>query len=326
MTGTEEYNNKFYQKAQAKIAKYPKEWMLNGFYNSIIINKAYTTGCTYLAYVIKFIEQLECEIKDITVDDYYGFMASLKTSSASAQITAYHALQKYSRYLKSKNICEDYMQYVERPKFFETQKTKEKRENGYLTKKETKEMFNQINHGFSKKPRNRNDRWKQREKVIVMIFLNTGIRCAALNKLDIDDVDLDNNTITVFEKGFKTKKIIISDQLVSEIKKWLEYRNDYLDGDTSERALIINHYKKRLDNIGIYNVIKKAGINIKNKNVSPHKLRATYGTQLYNKTHDLYFVQEAMGHSNPKTTETYIRGQKNDVAKKASDLMDDFLS
>ena len=75
-----------------------------------------------------------------------------------------------------------------------------------------------------------------------------------------------------------------------------------------------------MDQASIYRVVNKYASNIKGKHITPHKLRATYGTQLYEATKDIYFVQECMKHSNPKTTELYIRGNKNQT-KKASDIM-----
>ena len=75
-----------------------------------------------------------------------------------------------------------------------------------------------------------------------------------------------------------------------------------------------------MDSTSIYNVVKKYSKNINGKNITPHKLRATYGTQLYNETGDIYFVQDCMGHSNPKTTELYVRDKKEN-RKKASDIM-----
>ena len=65
-------------------------------------------------------------------------------------------------------------------------------------------------------------------------------------------------------------------------------------------------------------------VDIDGKNITPHKLRATYGTQLYNKTGDIYFVQECMGHSNPKVTELYVRDKKENT-KRAGDIMDKLL-
>ena len=88
-----------------------------------------------------------------------------------------------------------------------------------------------------------------------------------------------------------------------------------------EDALFISNRKTRMDQSSISDVVKKYSSVIDGKHITPHKLRATYGTQLYAKTGDLYLVQECMGHSNPKTTELYIRGQKNEATQKASDIM-----
>lgn len=311
MKGTEEFINRFDSMSKNRISKADAKWMLTGFYNSLLINKSYTTAYLYLGFIINFLKNID-DIRAITVDDYYGYLVSLKSKSSTVQIDAYHALQKYSKYLKSKGICEDHMVFVERPKFVETQETKDKRERGYLTKDQVKNLFNKV------EMEDISDCWKQRDKVILMIFLTTGIRCSALYKLDVADVDLENKTISVLEKGSKYKKVNISDKTTAAIKEWLEYRNKLLGG-VRENALIISNRKNRMDTATIHYTIKKYG------NVGPHKLRSTYGTNLYMETGDVYFVQECMNHSNPKTTELYIRGQKGDNSKRAAKLMDDFL-
>lgn len=322
MSGIEAYEDRYDRMSRNIISKSQKEWMLEGFYNSLLINKSYTTAHLYLHYVKKFLENVD-NINDISVDDYYKYLASKKKQSSSAQIDCYHALQKYSKYLNSKGVCDDYMRFVERPKFIETQETKDKREKGYLTKAETKIMFTQIDVGYG--VNKRSDCWKKRDETILRIFLNTGIRCAALSKLDVNNVDLENNTITVFEKGSKPKRINISDSTRDCINEWLEYRNELLMDYIDDNALIISIRRERLKTIGIYEVICKMGRNITGKKITPHKLRATYISQLYENTNDVYFVQECAGHSSPKTTELYIRGQKGNMSKKASDIMSGFL-
>ena len=319
MTGEKEYNNKYENMALNRISKTNPSWRLTGFYNSLVIRRSYKTSYIYLGYVIKFCDDYVITPEQIDVDDYYSFMVSLKDKSSSEQIGAYHALQKYSKYLKSKNLCEDYMQYIERPKFIETQKTISKRENGFLTQKETHKIINEVKNKY------KNECWEARNYAIMMIFLTTGIRCSALYKLDLDDIDLECKTILVHEKGSKTRLINIPDVTVDAIRIWMVYRNDVLGNNSNETALMISNRKKRMEAQSIYVLIKDVGRVVVGKNITPHKLRATYGTQLYNKTHDLYFVQECMGHSNPKTTEIYIRGQKGKASKKASELMSDFL-
>lgn len=320
-TGKEAYNDKYDRMSVRRIEKccFADEWKLTGFYHSLLIKESYNTAYQYLGHIINFMTTCGADIQNIDVDDYYGFMASLKNTSSSKQIGVYHALQKYSRYLKSKNICEDYMAYIERPKFVETQETVDKREKGYLTKKEAKRLINYVEESKG------NNFIKSRDYAIMMIFLTTGIRCSAMYKLDINNVDLENKTITVHEKGSKNRIVSLPDQTVEAIKQWLYYRSEYL-GDISENALIVSTQKKRMQSESIYYAIKKFGKIITGKNITPHKLRATFGTELYRKTKDLYFVQSCMGHTSPKTTEIYIRGQKSDMTEKAANLMNDFLN
>ncbi len=322
MNGIETYANKYDIKCRKRIAKCNDGWMLNGFYNSIIYKKSYATAYLYLSYVINFLKSIE-DVTKITIDDYYSFLATQKNKSSSAQIDAYHALQHYSKYLKTRGVCDDYMSYIDRPKFIETQETKEKREKGYLTKSEIDKMFSTALNDLSW--RKRADCWKIRDTAILAIFINTGIRCSAMYKLDVENVDFDNLTISVLEKGYVYRKIYISEQTADKIKDWLFYRNELMSENPNEKALIISRNRRRMETESIYATIKKLGKDITGKNITPHKLRATYGTCLYDKTGDVYFVQQCMGHSSPTVTEKYIRGKKNETLRKASEIMSDFM-
>lgn len=320
MTGEEAYRNKYDRLSNRRIEKVDSDWMLSGFYNSLLIKSSYKTAYEYLSYVINFLETFNCSPEEISVDHYYTYMASIKNASSSKQIGAYHALQKYSKYLSARNISDDFMKYIDRPRFIEKQETINKREHGFLTKTETKKMLARVNNDHQ------SEIWKARNYAIIMIFLTTGIRCSALYKLDVNNVNMDKKEITVHEKGYKDRIISIPDQTVDAIAEWLKYRSILLEGNANEPALILSNRKRRMEAESIYVLIKNMGKVITGKNITPHKLRATYGTQLYNKTKDIYFVQQCMGHSNPKTTEIYIRGQKTEMSKKAANLMDDFLN
>ena len=156
-----------------------------------------------------------------------------------------------------------------------------------------------------------------------MIFLNTGIRCSALIKLDVNNIDIENSEIVVTDKGGKINKHMISDDTKQCLIKWLSYREELLKNNilqNNEDALFISSHKRRMSPQAVYDIVKKYTVGINGKNISPHKLRATYGTQLYNETKDLFFVQEMMGHSNPKTTTLYIRDKSN-MKEKASTIM-----
>ena len=210
------------------------------------------------------------------------------------------------------------MLYIEKPKNVESQETIKKREKGFLTQTEIMEYLQTVEDNIVNDYRNVSDIWNKRDLIIIKVFLSTGIRCSALSKLDISSVDLKNKTLIVTDKGSKVKLYDLTDEVIEDLKEWIEMRNSITTDEVS--ALFISNRKRRMDPITIYNVVNKYSKDIKDKHITPHKLRATYGTQLYNETGDIYFVQDCMGHKDPRTTELYVRGKKQNL-KKASDIM-----
>lgn len=323
MKGTEAYNKEFDDNVKRILDKHPDQPYLKGFYYFLLSDgkRSYSGTYTYMFAVATFLDEMFItDPKEITLDVYTEYLVKAYSGkTTSYQILIYSALKLFSKYLKAKNINEHYMQYIGRPKFSETTETKEKREKGYMTPEEIKIFLNNI------KKDNRSDCWKARNLAIATVLLNSGIRCAALQKLDINDVNFNDGSITVLEKGNKSRRIQLSDETMNYIRNWIIYRSELISGKVNEQALFISSRRSRITRNGIFKLIKKYGATIEGKNITPHKTRASYGTYLYEKTHDIYLVQKCMGHSNPKTTEMYIRGKQDDFTKKASELVSDFL-
>jgi site-specific recombinase XerD len=323
MVGNKEYEQKIETKIFNLISK---NNLLKGFY-SFISDKTMSTKYTYLGYINSFIEHVNKNPQELTLDDFAGYMLFIQKTNdgdkttSSYRIAVYSALKKYGKYLvASKQLAANPMDYIDRPKAIENQSTISKRNIGYLSKTEIPKYINTINKGVgSERSIKRQQNWKERDLAIAMIFLNTGIRCSALMKIDIDSIDFSNKTLVVTDKEEKVHVYDLSCELLDVIKKWIYKRDQILEGKYCD-ALFISNRKVRMDQASIYRIVNKYSSNIKGKHITPHKLRATYGTQLYNATGDIYFVQECMGHSNPKTTEIYIRDTKN-TTKKASDIM-----
>ena len=320
-------NIEYEQKIETKIFNLiNKNNLLKGFY-SFISDKTMSTRYTYLGYVNSFIEYANKNPNMFTIDDFTGYMLAIqKTNSgerttSSYRIAVYSALKKYGKYLvASGQLTSNPMDFIDRPKAVENQSTIAKRDVGFLSKKEIPRYINTINKGVgSERSVKRQQEWKERDLAIAMIFLNTGIRCSALMKIDVNSIDFAKQTLVVTDKEEKVHIYDLSVELLNVIKNWIIKREKILNGQHTD-ALFISNRKVRMDQASIYRVVNKYSSNIKGKHITPHKLRATYGTQLYNETGDIYFVQECMGHSNPKTTEIYIRDTKN-TTKKASDIM-----
>lgn len=318
MTGTEVYNNDYMVAAKKRIDKNPDKPYLNDFYYYLLTDTSYSATYGYLGCVINFLNNAGVvDVKNIKLSSYTKYMSEIKQKSSSYRIMVYSALKKFSSFLKADGLCEDYMKSVKRPKFKETQQTKEKREKGYMTKEEVVTFLNCVKNSPKE------DIWRTRDLAMATVLLNTGIRCSALYKLDVDDIDFKNGIITVLEKGDISRKVYISDTTKKYLNEWIEARREIVP--SYENALFVSSRKTRMVERTIYNVIHSYGIVIKGKNITPHKTRGTYATNLYEDTGDLYLVQDCMGHASPKTTELYIRGQKEKNSKKAADVIGKML-
>lgn len=321
MTGNEVYENQYNNLTNNLIANNPDKQYLSGyrfFMNNLLPSSVYR----YLTHVVTFMNYNRKQPENLILDDYTQFLSSVKNETASYQIAVYAALKKFSSYLAaSERSTKNPMQHIARPKFKEGQKTQAKREIGYLEKKEIKTYINAIKNGVgSSKAKATQREWKERDLCIILLLLNTGMRRSALFKLDVDNVDLEKGSLITIDKGDKIQEYVLSEDMVRCLADWLVKRREIL-GDVKENALFISQRKTRLSSDSIVNIVNKYAEGIKGKKITPHKLRATYGTQLYAQTGDLYFVQQCMNHSNPKTTEIYIRGQKEQSRKKAADIM-----
>lgn len=309
--GKKQYDKNYEQLALRKIEKSGHKF-LTGFYYYLLTNMTYTSAWNYVYKAIRFLDEEEItDPSEIKLENYVRHLASLKDYSSSNRITSYAAMKKLSKYLYANELnSKDYMQFVERPKPIETQEQIDKRENGFLTKRQCANAFRMVNES------NDPDWQKARDKAILAVFLGTGIRRAALYKLDVKDFNFDDNSITVAEKGDKNRKIYCPESTIVSVKEWFQYRDTMV---TNEPAAFISKRHNRLSTTSIVHMVEKY------TGKTPHKLRGTFGTELYAKTKDLYLTQECMGHASPKTTEIYIRGQKNTASQKAAILMGNFL-
>ena len=322
MNGNQAYINTYENKIKTVIKKHPN---LIGFRNFLTDNSI-ATVYQYVYYVSCFLDYINKTPEQLVFDDFTSYLNHIRTNqhgeqaTSSFKIAMYSALKKYNIYLVAANILPvNYMNNIKRPKPMETQKTIEKREKGFLTEDEISTYLYNVRSGIKTYGSNDIEYYRERDMAIVMILLNTGIRCSALIRLDVDDIDFEASEIIVIDKGSKINRHFISEDTKSCIKKWLIKREHILNG-IPEKALFISDRRCRISNSSLYRLINKYTQNIDGKNITPHKLRATYGTQLYNATKDLFFVQEMMGHSNPQTTTLYIR-DKSDMKEKASNIM-----
>lgn len=145
---------------------------------------------------------------------------------------------------------------------------------------------------------------KNRDTLIVAILIETGLRETALTSIDINDINTDDNSIEVIEKGNVTRTIYLSDNTVTILNQWISDRVQLLDARQKDTgALFISRDGDRISHDVVRYVVKKYS----GGKLNPHSMRAGYCSVLYDQTHDIEFVRRAVGHAYSSTTQRYIR-------------------
>jgi site-specific recombinase XerD len=88
-----------------------------------------------------------------------------------------------------------------------------------------------------------------------------------------------------------------------------------------EKALFLSIQNKRIGVRSVENLVKKYSKLVTNvKNISPHKLRSTFGTNLYRETGDIYLVADVLGHSDVNTTRRHYAEESDDNRRKVRNV------
>lgn len=164
----------------------------------------------------------------------------------------------------------------------------------------------------------------ERDLAIVKMFLYGGLRVSELISLDLDDIDFTDCSIKFFGKGKKERYVPLHPDVIEAIVDYLPSREQIIPVDEdSQRALFRSLKGKRLGVRSIQLLVKKyaklAGLKNAEK-ITPHKLRHTFATMLYQKTKDLRVLQDLLGHANIATTQIYTHTDKEDRKDAIEDL------
>lgn len=193
-----------------------------------------------------------------------------------------------------------------------------------LEKDEVSKLFNTVEdaEGFSHRQKVYNKNTLERDNAIITLFLGTGIRISELVGLNIDDFDFSQNAFVVTRKGGSRSTLYFSDEVAQVLKTWLIKRKT-LELEENEKAMFISLQNKRITVRAVENLVKKfAKQAVPLKKISPHKLRSTFGTELYRETKDIYIVADVLGHKDVNTTKKHYAAisedMRKDVANKVS--------
>lgn len=247
----------------------------------------------YLIHNRKFLEFIKKDPEDITTDDIKPYIAHLsdKVSSKSMNLVLSSLAFLYDKILKKGVLSKD---EIDHPKT-------EKKLPTVLTKEEVRKLI-AATKSF-------------KHRILVKMLYGSGLRVGECVSIRVNDLDLDEKTGVVRSgKGKKDRNIILSDDLIKDIKEYLKKRkneNPYLF-DVVDRHLSVRQAQKVVKSAS-----EKAGLK---KRVFCHALRSSFATHLLESGVDIRMIQTLLGHSNLETTQIYTKVSTEQIKKIKSPL------
>ena len=166
-----------------------------------------------------------------------------------------------------------------------------------LTIAETGEKMSKREQAYQK-------RTAKRDYALLSLFLGTGIRVSECVGLNLSDIDMEQNAFIVTRKGGNQVVLYFPPEVADALAEYMEERSGIETLPGHEDALFLSLQKRRITQRAVQNLVKKYAsyaAPLKTR-ISPHKLRSTFATNLYQDTGDIYLVADVLGHSSVDTT------------------------
>ncbi len=160
---------------------------------------------------------------------------------------------------------------------------------------------------------------KVRDLALLTLLLGTGIRVSECVGLDIQDLDFDTNGMKIHRKGGEEVILYFGDEVREALLDYLDERELIMPKEGSEDALFLSIQRGRISVRAVENLVKKYSQTVTTlKKITPHKLRSTYGTQLYKETGDIYLVADVLGHKDVNTTRKHYAAIEDERRRMAA--------
>lgn len=191
-----------------------------------------------------------------------------------------------------------------------------------LEPNEVAELLDQVEAGtnLTKKQMNYHSKTVTRDSALLTLLLGTGIRVSECVGLDIRDIDFDNNRLKVRRKGGYEDVVYFGDEVRDALLSYSDERKKIIPMDGHEDAFFLSMQNRRISVRAVENLVKKYADNATGgmKKITPHKLRSTFGTNLYQETGDIYLVADVLGHKDVNTTRKHYAAMKDEHKRRAA--------
>lgn len=160
---------------------------------------------------------------------------------------------------------------------------------------------------------------KTRDLALLTLLLGTGIRVSECVGLNLNDVDFKNGGIRIVRKGGYEAVVYFGEEVEDALLDYWDERTHKTAATGHEDALFLSMQNKRISVRAIEKLVKKYASKVTSlKKITPHKLRSTYGTNLYRETGDIYLVADVLGHKDVNTTRKHYAAQQEENRRRAA--------
>ena len=240
-------------------------------------------------------------VKSVTFSEIILFLNYCKDerdNNAATRSRKIASLRDFFHYLtvKTHQLTFDPTEELETPK-------KGKRLPKYLTLEDSLRLLEAVDGEF-----------KERDYCILVFFLNCGLRRSELVGINLSDINSEN-MLTVRGKGNKERTLYLNKACIDALNEYLKVRP--VNGISDKKALFISRKNCRITGKGVYHMVNHylEKIGLGNQGYSPHKLRHTAATLMYQKGGvDIRTLQAILGHSSLGTTQIYTHIADEQIA------------
>ena len=249
---------------------------------------------------------------------YYEKDGKTITNDERGKMRKLSALKSLYRYFyTSERIEKDVAALVATPKLHEKPIIR-------LDAGEVATLLDQVEdgEGLTKTEQKYHAKTRVRDLAILTLLLGTGIRVSECVGLDLDDISFRDNAIKVHRKGDYDAIVYFGDEVEQALREYLGERTHAAVQSGHENALFLSMQNRRITVRAIENLVKKYASRVTTlKKITPHKLRSTYGTALYQETDDIYLVASVLGHKDVNTTRKHYADMDDYHRRKAANIV-----
>ena len=223
----------------------------------------------------------------------------------------------YNYYFQNERIEKNTAELVPVPKLHEKAIIR-------LEPNEVATLLDQVEAGakLTKKELAYHEKTKVRDMALLTLLLGTGIRVSECVGLDLQDVDFENDGIKIRRKGGYEAVVYFGDEVESALREYMKEREHIIPASGHENALFLSMQNRRIAVRSVENLVKKYASRVTTlKKITPHKLRSTYGTTLYQETGDIYLVADVLGHKDVNTTRKHYATMEDERRRMAAKVV-----